>query len=367
MPGNKISAISVHKQQRYSVSHLTSCDPLDVSPTVVKRMYKHGLNLNFIFCNLGFPGKREDFSRLRAFLNNLASVEIAVRKQESARGALMDRDNCINRLSAATVTYSTLVMTYKALEREGLLGILINSVMGSDIKPEAVKGPVLLLSFLERKFSVHTHCFSKFTGVIKNLAKVNTAERVFCCEAYLLPLLGYLLEEFLKNSIALSQFPLYLFNCATVEEFARKFEDAVVPRMLWYTTKGKKSDEVLKCLAALLDKSGTQVVADNYATLAAFYLPAVSASNLNPELVEDKNLLAKSSSLLHLVERTLGEDRCNRYLMDHMPEIFACVLKHVSADSAFTENGGNSSLHIIKQALPSTTQKLAMAMIRYIE
>ena len=171
----------------------------------------------------------------------------------------------------------------------------------------------------------------------------------------------------MKNSIALSQFPLYLFNCATVEEFARKFEDVVVPRMLWYTTKGKKSDEVLKCLAALLDKSGTQVVADNYATLAAFYLPAVSASNLNPELVEDKNLLAKSNSLLRLVEMTLGEDRCNRYLMDHMPEIFASVLKHVSADLAFTENGGNSSLHIIKQALPSTTQKLAMAMIRYID
>ena len=35
MPGNKISAISVHKQQRYRVSHLTFRDPLDVPPTVL--------------------------------------------------------------------------------------------------------------------------------------------------------------------------------------------------------------------------------------------------------------------------------------------------------------------------------------------
>ena len=127
---------------------------------MIERIYKHGFTLNFIFCNLGFPGKREDFRRLRAFLNNLASVEIATRKQESARGALMDRDNFINRLSAATVTYSTLVMTYKALEREGLLGILLNSVMGSDIKPEAVKGPALLIGFLGRTFSIYTHCIT---------------------------------------------------------------------------------------------------------------------------------------------------------------------------------------------------------------
>ena len=34
MPGNKISAISVNKQQKYMVSHLTFRDPLDVPLTV---------------------------------------------------------------------------------------------------------------------------------------------------------------------------------------------------------------------------------------------------------------------------------------------------------------------------------------------
>ena len=34
VPGNKISAISIHEQQRYRVSHLTFRDPLDVPLTV---------------------------------------------------------------------------------------------------------------------------------------------------------------------------------------------------------------------------------------------------------------------------------------------------------------------------------------------
>ena len=34
MLGDQITAISVHKQQRYKVSHLTFRDPLDVPPTV---------------------------------------------------------------------------------------------------------------------------------------------------------------------------------------------------------------------------------------------------------------------------------------------------------------------------------------------
>ena len=35
MPGDQITAITVHKQQRYRVSHLTFRDPLDVPPTVL--------------------------------------------------------------------------------------------------------------------------------------------------------------------------------------------------------------------------------------------------------------------------------------------------------------------------------------------
>ena len=59
-------------------------------------------------------------------------------------------------------------------------------------------------------------------------------------------------------------------------------------------------DEVLKELAILLDKSRTTVVADNYATLASFYLPAVSAHEVDPDMVafgdDDKALLTKNKT-----------------------------------------------------------------------
>ena len=44
MPGNQISAISVHKQQRYKVSHLTFREPLDVPPTVAEFQFQFYLS-----------------------------------------------------------------------------------------------------------------------------------------------------------------------------------------------------------------------------------------------------------------------------------------------------------------------------------
>ena len=123
-------------------------------------------------------------------------------------------------------------------------------------------------------------------------------------------------------------------------------------------------DEELKDLATLLDKSRTTVIADNYATLASFYLPAASAFEVDPALVPDKALMAKSSSMCKLVDRTLDVERSSRYLTDNMPEIFASVLKQINvSDTVFTGNG-SSSLQIIRQTLPTTSQKLATTMIQ---
>ena len=83
-----------------------------------------------------------------------------------------------------------------------------------------------------------SHTVLLSSGVVKNLALFNTT--VPSCEAYLMPLLSYLLEEFFKGDFVLSQFPMHLFDCGTVGEFARKFEKIIVPRMLWYS-KGKNS------------------------------------------------------------------------------------------------------------------------------
>ena len=63
VPRNKISAISVHKQQRYRVSHLTSYDSLDVPPTVVSKfainnitlLYPwNGMSYTLVLCFLRF-------------------------------------------------------------------------------------------------------------------------------------------------------------------------------------------------------------------------------------------------------------------------------------------------------------------------
>ena len=91
----------------------------------------------------------------------------------------------------------------------------------------------------------------------------------------------------------------------------------------------------MKELGGLLDKSPTQVLADNYAKLAAFYLPTCTAYELNPEspaVQAQRKWLGKSQALAKLVQDRLnesGSDRNNRYLCDNIPEIFADVLKQV--------------------------------------
>ena len=109
----------------------------------------------------------------------------------------------------------------------------------------------------------------------------------------------------------------------------------------------------MKELGVLLDKSPTQVLADNYAKLAAFYLPTCTAYELNPESpavqAAQRKWLGKSQALAKLVQDRLnesGSDRNNRYLCDNIPEIFADVLKQVhDLTSAVTFAIGSRSGH----------------------
>ena len=110
----------------------------------------------------------------------------------------------------AALTYSSLALTYKPLEREALAGILVNAV-DTELKEDVLE------------------------GVISNLASVRGAEpgdksmdnRV---ETFLRPILGFLLEEFLLTGHLFTSFPFRIFNCSSIQQFAQKFEKIIVPR-----------------------------------------------------------------------------------------------------------------------------------------
>ena len=110
----------------------------------------------------------------------------------------------------AALTYSSLALTYKPLEREALAGILVNAV-DTELKEDVLE------------------------GVIRNLASVRAAEpgnksvdnQV---EAFLKPILGFLLEEFLLTGHLFASFPFGIFNCTSIQQFAKKFEKIIVPR-----------------------------------------------------------------------------------------------------------------------------------------
>ena len=56
-------------------------------------------------------------------------------------------------------------------------------------------------------------------------------------DRYVLPMLSFVLNEFLKQELPLEDFPHQLVNCDSAEAFVRRFESLVVPLYLWRAPK----------------------------------------------------------------------------------------------------------------------------------
>lgn len=137
-------------------------------------------------------------------------------------------------------------------------------------------------------------------------------------------LLPGLLHDFLNNSIDFTAFPVQLwgYNDATLDQFAKDFEGAVVSLLLLRSPNQATLEE----LSRLLAKPCRQIVEDNRLSLASFFFPGMAAEETRTALIGKAGMVA----LGNFVSRVLGEDFMQR-LTSLVPNIITSAFTHVQA------------------------------------
>ena len=156
-------------------------------------------------------------------------------------------------------------------------------------------------------------------AVVENVARLRCPGKTV--GRYVLPMLSFVLNEFLKQELPLEDFPHRLLNCDSAAAFVRRFEHLVVPLLLWRAPR----PESLAALKAVLGVERSHVLVErNFVRILAYYLPEVTHSKEKLNKVEQK-----ANELSKMMLKRLGEDRYYELIQARFPQILSEVYKQI--------------------------------------
>ena len=271
-----------------------------------------GLQQLFVHTAAPFDQKRTLLRNLDAGLKSLCDAPPARSAESAEEGS--------GETSTMMMTLGPLALNCPELEREIVTALVLNyKSLGVPIR--------------------------QLLSVVRNVASVrypgNTVGR------YVLPMLSFVLNEFLKQELPLEDFPHQLVNCDSAEAFVRRFESLVVPLYLWRAPRA----ESLAALKGILGVQRSHVLVErNFVRILAYYLPEVTHSKDKLNKVEQK-----ANELSKMMLKRLGENCYYEHIQSKFPQILSEVYKQIYDPESVRKSLGFESAALATRPNPPHT------------
>ena len=169
------------------------------------------------------------------------------------------------------------------------------------------------------------------------------------------PIIDHLVHDYLlqRDDLKLDAFPYDLMS-SSVEIFVKDHEASVVPLLLWC---GKPKD-MIKYVANLLKKKESQIIVNNFVSLASIYVPQIYNNDARN---------SKAKDLSENVIAILGEEKQLELLNEHFSSIIAFILLRINDPKHFQETFEKEMTEKPELIYPGTSVKKFHNMLTFFK